>query len=72
MKKSKQIAVLAAAREKWVALAKGEKVWKALLAMVDGIPAKHRASVVARLRERAASRPNLLAVVNAIAKTLRP
>lgn len=72
MKKAKsQYGHLAAAREKWLALAKGDRAWKALVMMFDGVPAEHRTAVLARLRERANSKPHLLGVVNAIGKALK-
>jgi hypothetical protein len=63
--------MLAAAREKFCALSRGERAWKALAVMFEGVPAEHRAAVVERLCDRAASKPQLLSVVNAIAKALK-
>lgn len=66
----KQLAVLQAARLKWISLSKADKFWRSLSDLFDVSP-EHRAAALDRLREYAAQKPERKPVVESLAKALR-
>lgn len=66
----KQLAVLQAARLKWISLSKADKFWRTLSDLCAVSP-EYRTAVIERLRQHAGEKPEHRAVVESLAKALR-
>ena len=70
LNKAQRNAILNRARAKWIACARADRIWKAIVG-IGGVTAEHRQTFVDRLRSRARRKPTLAPVVSAIARAAK-